>query len=117
MRQSDIVAQLKIYAAAEGMRHKRERITRSFLLAINPRIKKEHGAYAERAVRKVLEDVFATPTHPILQLKAMIQLCRDDKFEYFPVEDEDLVRRINTDTYFDPLSLDRLVVETQEGVV
>ena len=117
MKQSVIEKKLKAYQTAENDLNKLQGLTRGFLSAINPRIRKKHGILAEHALRKALEDMFAVPTHPILSLKAISQLCRDNPLDFHEVEDDTLVQSINFNTYFSALSLDRLYVETQDGVV
>lgn len=117
MKQAVVEEKLKAYQAAEDDPRKLQDLTRQFLSAINPRIQSKHGILAKHALRKVLEDTFAASTHPILALKAMSQLCRDNPLDFHEAEDDTLVQSINFETYFSVLSLDRLDVETQKGVV
>ena len=117
MRREDIISRLKEYQAAEKSSGVLEELSRVFLAGIHPRIREKHGHCAECAVRKVLEAMFAIPLHPLLCVDAMTQLCRDDVWEFTEYRDEDLVCSINMRYYFTPLTLDRLYVETQDGVV
>ena len=117
MKCEEIVSKLRAYQGSEKDTVKLKELTREFLSGINLRILFCHGDLARYAVRKVLAKLFATPAYPLLCLNAMLQLCRDNSLQFFEIEDAELVQRINTDTYFCPFSLDRLYVETQDGVV
>lgn len=117
MKQDVIEQKLKAYQVAENDPRILHNLTREFLSAINPRILAKQGILAKYALWKVLEDLFAIPTHPILSLRAMSQLCRDNPLDFHEVEDDALVQSINCETYFSALSLDRFYVETQDGVV
>lgn len=117
MRHDDIVSQLKAYQNAEKNSQRLEDLTKSFLAGINPRILENNRLSAECAVWKVLRAMFVIPLHPLLCLEAMLQLCRDDSFEFAVWQDTDLLCRINTGFYFSPMKPEDMVVETQEGVV
>lgn len=117
MRHDDIVGRMKVYQSAEKNPQLLEELTKSFLAGINPRILENNRLCAECAVRKVLKAMFAVPAHPLLCLEAMLQICRDDQFKFVLWQDTDLICRINMDHYFSRMTLEDMVVETQEGVV
>lgn len=116
MRQDRIVEDLKTYQHCKNP-HLLKGLTEGFVTGINPRILKNHGRCAECAVRKVLAAMFALPARPLLCLEAMVQLCRDDPFEFNEWQDEDIICRINMRHYFTSFTAEQMVVETQEGVV
>lgn len=117
MRRERLISELKRCQSSGEDPLRRRVFVRRFSLALNPRVYKTHGQRAVAAIGKLIDDMFANPTHPSHVLAAMLQLCRDNATLFHEVEDDDLVSRIMSDSYFNPLPLDRLFVETQDGIV
>ncbi|OGZ07334.1 MAG: hypothetical protein A3C93_00815 [Candidatus Lloydbacteria bacterium RIFCSPHIGHO2_02_FULL_54_17] len=117
MQRDIIILELKVYQNSEKKPAMRNRLEHAFLRGANSRVLEKHGRCAECAVRKVLATMFAIPAHPILCLDAMLQLCRDDPFEFTDWQDSDLISRINMGTYFSSATPKDIYVETQDGVV
>src|SRR3989338_2781638 len=118
MKRNEIILRLKVFQNSEKDNPYLLRgIVANFLDNINTRVYWRHGESAKCAVRKVLEKMHAETLYQALCLDAVLHLCRDDVFRFTEWQDADLVRRINTDTYFSSLRPEQWVGETQEGVV
>ena len=117
MKHTVIAVQLDCYRHARGNPHHLQRVTQLFLSSINPRLLRTHGTRAREAVCTVLKEVRVNPASASRALQALLQLCRDDPLEFSDMHDERLIESIAWEAYFSPLSLARLFVETQDGVV
>lgn len=117
MCRDDIIRQLKEYQKAEKDPKRLEELAKIFLSGINPRILEHNRLCAECAVYRVLREMFATPVRPLLCLEAMLQLCRDDPFEFAVWKDTDLLCSITREFYFSPMKSEDMVPDTQVGVV
>ena len=117
MEREQIILRLKEYQRSENIPSRPQTLGSIFEHGVNSRIKSRHGESAKRAVREALRAMLADPFKSIPCLQAMLQLCRDDECEFASHVDEDLIRRINTDTYFTLLTLEQIFLETQDGVV